>query len=286
MIHPICPIGTSSPRLSRAVVILAFIALLVSTIVPAPLCAAPVYTLMFKANYPDYVEVTGPTPVQQTYGWTNGVTTFESIGFAMEGKVGMIERVTTSCDGVTDAEEARASATADDFLITGPPGPTTVTGTMHSWADVHASVSGGDPTNSTRALGWISFVYYNPNAPVESNGDYYVGNQNYAGTGFMSSFVPPGGVFPTSFTTDFPVGTPFPVILSMSSAGGTYTHLGNCPASVEANLSGFIGDANGHVIDLPEGYFLNSPEWGIVNNEIPPTAVEKTTWGAIKALYH
>lgn len=286
MTRSICPVGKASPRFSRVAAILGAVTVLASVIVPVPLHAAPVYTLLFKANYPDYVEVTGPTPVQQTYSWTNGVTNFESIGFAMEGKVGMIERVTTSCDGVTDAEEARASATSDDFLITGPPGPTTVTGTMHFWADVHASVSGGELTNSTRALGWISFVYYDPNAPVEANGDYYVGNQNYAGTGFMSSFVPPGGVFPTSFTTDFPVGTPFNVILSMSSSGWTYTHVGNCPASVEANLSGFIGDAGGHVIDLPDGYYLNSAEWGIVNNEIPPTAVEKTTWGAIKALYH
>ena len=145
-------------------------------------------------------------------------------------------------------------------------------------------------SNSTQAAGWIYFRWDDPSLPVQSTGNYYSGNQNSAGTGCLAAFVPPGGSFPTSFTANLPVGVPFRMLFALSSSGGTYAFPEDAPATVVANLSGRIGDENGHVVDLPPGYSMNSVQWGVVDGELMPTTTaapepQRTSWGELKASY-
>lgn len=237
-----------------------------------PIHAAEVYTLVFDTGLP--VTFTGPTALHETRDW--GVPeVFHAEGWAGPGSIRMIQQVADPAGGAYGTE-SRASASADDFLITGPSGPT-VTGTMHFRASVTTSRSGGSDTASTGAGGWLTFTWVNQTQPITTDGECHDTGGGYSGTGFLSTFVPPGGTYDTSLTADFPVGVPFNIVMTVSASGAVYT----LPADVQADLSGEIGDVTGHVIDLPPDYALASAEWSISDN----TAVEAATWGSVKALY-
>jgi hypothetical protein len=242
---------------------------IVSGLLPGAVQAAPINEITFRVNRVNYIDQQSPSPLWGSDAWSSGTTSFQANGYAVPGRIGMDERVTTGPPGGTDGEEARASTRTDDFLISGPDGVTTVTATIHFSTHVLTALSGGSFNNNAHAAqGWINLMYYDPNSPVATYGTCFDGNHSYSGTGFLSGFVAPGGDYPTSFTTTFPVGVPLTMILSLSASGGTYVGLDNAPGSAEANLSAEIGDASGHVMDLPTGFTVNCPSWGIVDNQL------------------
>jgi len=231
--------------------------------------AAPNYEVDFRANYPTIVHA-GSTPYYGTDAWGSGNTSFKSDGYATPGRIHMHQNVTTAFGSLFSegaAEESRASAQTGDFVITGPAGPTTVSATLHFTTHVHLELSGGYPGNSAHnAQGWFSLTYYGP--PAAANGNCFAGNGGTTSSGFLSGFAPPGGDYPATITSSFPVGTPFTVAMGLSAFGQTYGNIAYAPGVADADFAAEIGDASGHVMDLPAGYTLNSVSWGIANDQL------------------
>ncbi len=269
------PVPRSCPALTRrpSSIALGSLAVLLTcaSFLPRVAHAVPNYEVDFRLGAPTIVH-TGSTPYYGTDAWSSGNTTFKSDGYATPGRIHMHQNVTTAFGSLFSegaGEESRASAQTDDFVITGPAGPTTVSATLHFTTHVHLELSGGYPNNNAQnAQGWFNLVYYDPSAPVAATGNCLEGNYGLSASGFLSGFTPPGGDYPTTITTSFPVGTPFPVIMSLSAAGQTYGSITYAPGIADADFAAEIGDASGHVMDLPAGYTLNSASWGIANDQL------------------
>jgi FlgD Ig-like domain len=121
--------------------------------------------------------------------------------------------------------------------------------------------SGVATDNSTNVHGTFFFEAEHDGEFAFVSGDAWGGNGSTFGTEALASYAG-GSVNQTvSFTTTIPVAVPIGMHLNVFVAT-----LADSPAVTDGYFAGEIGNASGHVMDLPAGYTVNSPTWGVVNN--------------------
>lgn len=243
---------------SRAPIV-AGLAALTLAIGPANSRATTTYDLLYQG-----ADHTTSVPALLNLTWSDGVSTYTNQGYALPGRV-RADALAQS-PGASGNPEMRAATVTNDFVITGPAGPATVSATMYFMLHLDLEHSGGGVGNSAEnASGWFTFGQTGGDAPVQVTGDAFSGNGSvYYGHGALSSYAGGSVDMPVSFTATFPVGTPFAISMAVDAAGQTYGCV--CPSTAEGVLAGEIADALAHVMDLPAGYTVNSPSWGVVNN--------------------
>jgi hypothetical protein len=234
--------------------------------------AGPTY-----AVHLDGVNVSQATPVRWSdahpVNASNGTASFTGAAFSYPGHVGVFDRVDmTWSSGLSGGSvaEVRATQHADDFVISGPPGP--VNATFHFRVSATFARLGGFPGNGShgsrldvQAIAnniWATGVYQINNAGTTTADGIFAGH-----SGDQVDI-------PFSVTGSFPVGTPFAVDLRLYALCANYGNVFNTnPGFVETNGGGTgpggglrLEQANGVVMDLPAGYTLNAPSMGVVDN--------------------
>lgn len=203
-------------------------------------------------------------------------------GLATRGRVSPFTSVLTSSSSVNHTSGSGSTSTrafTDDFLITGPAGPASVTGTMYFRVATQLGESGGYPGPVPSFIQEAHF-YFSVSAGVNLEFGGYTQSNSAA---FTSGYGPLAGeadpdidvVFPV--TGSFPVGTPFMVELQAQTGGGTALDDTNSPGQIVANGGGAnwqtnrmgltLGDGNGVVMVLPPGYSVSSPSWNVNANQ-------------------
>ena len=258
---------------SRSALVILTLALL-----PALALAAPTYTVSYLANPAGSVSSTAPLERDTTFAlppsW--GTAAFIGNGFAHRGHVGGFARIdciwTTGFSG-TYGQQMESRAQATDFLITGPAGPTTVSGTLHLRVTADLDKGGGAIGNDAHGARLVLTVDAHGAAVT---GGYFHGNNTSGGDGVLAGVPGPQLDQPFTLSGTFPVGSPFTVTLRMETGGYAYGAITRSPGFVETDAGDAAGDVTGRglrleevggrVMDLPEGYTLNSESWGVVDN--------------------
>lgn len=114
-------------------------------------------------------------------------------------------------------------------------------------------------------------------------GDFYATNHSTYGTGILTGLTDPNLDFSFVLAGNFPVGTPFDVVIKLSSVSTVYGNGGSTPIpghvltnAIGSSACGLVlEEAGGQVMTLPAGYALNSASWGVTDNHFATTlAVE------------
>lgn len=210
-------------------------------------------------------------------GASNGTATFTGDGFAYPGHVGCLERLDmTWSSGLSGGSNSNilVDARATDFVITGPPGPAVP-------ATLHFRVKGG----VSRLGGFAGNGGHSGNVHVRAElngalaiGDFQASNGGGTNTGVFTGQT--GDNFDAAFTisSTIPVNSSFTVVLQLDVTDFCYGNVGNTnPGYVivdagNASSPPVAGDGlhleevNGVVMDLPAGYTVNSPSFGVADN--------------------
>jgi hypothetical protein len=207
----------------------------------------------------------------------------------------------TSGQGSWSAQ-AWAEAVYDDFLLTGP-GPGSVTSVLNLlFTGSMFGAAAGDTlgpltTNILNGNGQIYFQIDINGSYAGSGQAYYAANRNgvvavdlLAGNFFTDQPVG-GGLFPSpgvginamvpSSQLLLPVGQVFSVRIYANVTSTSTVGIAGTPADEHDTVTAYgLGGADydstitfarsGPVFDLPEGYTINSPSAGIVNNQFVP----------------
>lgn len=243
--------------------------------------AAPLYTINFYHLGISNNSVSSPTPFARDTtlavvgtGGANGVFTGgASVGAAEVRVAASIDALFTPGLNGGMSWGTAGTATTDDFLITGPAGPT-VAGELHLHLVADFSVYGGNFSGHAAQLGVNASAYVNSNA-----GGYSLGNAGGAGNGFLTGQTGSHLDVPFTIAGTFPVGFPFSVTLTCdarstvygngaNSPGGTFSDAGGTPADPSGRGLG-LEEVGGQVMTLPPGYTLDSASWNIADNHLP-----------------
>jgi hypothetical protein len=259
--------------------------LLAGAFAGAPLAAAPLYTIAFR-NQPEVYSAT-PFGRDSTYALapSNGEGVTSVHGYAMAGRVGATQHMEMTWTGYsgTFASSCYARCRTDDFIITGPAGPTSVAGTLHLRLKSTHALSGGYAGHGGHAstVG-VSVQALQAFWPFSTYGQVF-GDYRYTNAGPFSSGCLTGQTgssldVPFTLAANFPVNVPFAVDLRVEAGGTGYGNFSTNPGSVDCDAGGvstepftnglWLEAVKGQVITLPEGYTLNAPSWGIVNNTV------------------
>jgi FlgD Ig-like domain len=251
------------------------------------LATGPIITLSSQArSAPSYsivlqgVTQTSASPIQDTFhAATPGVapTLIDEDAAAFPAHVGSRTQLRTAWPfemtfGLTGASAGEAST--DDFVIVGPPGAMTVSGSMHFRATVRLEHAGG-LTDSDRHIARARL--HVTAATLAADGVCWSGNLTDGAEGVFTGQVAPE--FEASFevTGTFPVGEPFAVSMRLDSECETWGDSSVSPglASSDGWTEGVtLGDQNGRVMDLPAGYFVQAPSWRVFANRVDVPAVD------------
>ena len=260
--------------------------ILAYVIAATPALTSPLYTVSF--GY--YSSVSSATPFRRdsiiVLPPSNGTGLFTGGAYAGEGYVNALQRI--DCEWVNGSSggfgsRIEASAQTTDFLITGPipPYPGTVAGTLHLRVAADLLFAGGFPANgghhSNISVRADVFGYGNIYGTVI--GAFQFGNAGPESYGCLTGQTDPHVDFPFTLTSNFPVGGPVTLLLTLVEVGSSYGNAFWSPGLVATDAGGAPGDhtgrglridgSSGVVMTLPAGYTLNSPAWGIVNNTYP-----------------
>lgn len=260
------------PRLRGLSVLLA--GLLLGGIAPVVARAAPNYYVYLDGLH----QGNGSTPIRLTLEYPVGSSIRSAIGHALPGRIaGMAHVESNFLSGFSDGGSAYSQVQegSDDFVITGGPGPS-VTGTFHFRVDLSLMHEGGFEANGGNGASVSASVSAHN---LSANGGAHSNNNNSGATGLLSAIGPSGGAIDFDLTGSFPVGTPFNVFIGLVMEAYTYGNVYCSPAraGVSAGLAGpgpgiAIGNGSGTVMDLPPGYTVNSPAWGVADNQLVPVA--------------
>ena len=268
--------STGGIRLSSLGILLALAGL-----VPNPASAATYYQL----NLGSYTKFSSDPVAHDTTFYESVPSVYDAelrcAGLATARRASPFTRITSSTQSINhigSSTTSAAQASTDDFLITGPAGPTSVAGTLYfrvaAILDFEGGYPGPDPFFIEESHFYFSViaaqVYQEYGGYTHANSASYSGGYGPLASTTGSSF---DVVFPLNGT--FPVGTPFSVELNAQAGGGTQLEAANSPASISADGGGvnpwanrlglWLGDDTGHVMDLPPGYTVSSPDWGVTN---------------------
>jgi hypothetical protein len=227
--------------------------------------------------------VSSPNPLgRDTTFFESGPGGFESTlrcaGLAKAGRASPFTGISTAWPGVNNSGSSTSSiahASTDDFLITGPSGPS-VTGTMYFRAAANLAFQGGYPGPKPSFIEQAHFYFSVIAAQVNQE---YGGYTHSNSVGFSGGYGPLAGSTDPSFdvvfpiTGSFPVGSTFSVQMHAEAGGNTSLDNTNTPASIVADGGGvvpftnrlglWLGDSNGHLMDLPAGFSVASPSWDV-----------------------
>jgi hypothetical protein len=221
--------------------------------VPVATHADPVYEVIYSQ-----IDTNTTTPQRVSRVWSDARGTYSEQCYAIPGHSMAKVHVSESSYG---ADHAAAYSIDDDFIITGPAGPATVDAIVYGMLHLDLEHSGAATDNSTRASGTFTFDAEHDGYYYSATGDATSGNGSSYGDGALASYS--GGVADrlVAFAATLPVGTPFRIGMAMTVACEA-----NDPAILGGYFAGDLGDAHGHVMDLPPGYTVNSQNWGVVEN--------------------
>ena len=242
-----------------------WLVLVVALSMPAAAAAVPSYNISLgQFGYGS------PVPFALSANFTSGEDVAQQVAYSARGHVGALASVdshwsTLGTGGA--ATNAGAQATDDDFIITGPPGPTTVTGTIYFPLQGTFQLSGGSP-GSTGINLFMS---------VSANGNQAVGSYNETALsttsdGPLAGLTGPSVDLVIPVAGTFPVGSSFGIFMSLTTGASTYGNVMVAPAVALMDMRGgsggtliglSIGDATGNVMNLPAGYTVSSSSWGV-----------------------
>lgn len=256
------------------------IAALVLGSAPAAFGAANYYVYLSGAN-----QAGGPDPIHLSQEYTVSQSVVRSRGYATPGSLGILADVESHFAGpFSDGAfcSAQVQESTDDFVISGGPDPW-VTATFYFTASVTLSAVGGYPGHGSNG-GTLSVSIGAGN--LGSTGTAYLNNGGSGASGALAGLGPSGGVTTVALTGAFPVGPRFSVFMGMTCDSYTYGNgdyspaIGLAAGGVNGSGPG-VGIGNGSVImDLPAGYTVNSPSFGVVDNQyLPPLDVPVVTRG-------
>ena len=220
----------------------------------------------------------GPAPVSvdTSYSFISGTGSW-AYGATLDARPGGVSAV-TSADVVAfggymvgGSLNGRSSSSTNDFVITGPPGATYVTGTFYFWLHGVVELAGGDPGNGGHQ-GGIQFELGAAN--LGWLGQWISSNHWTIGGAGLAGYPGPSVGTVIGLTGSFPVGSGFPVSLGVSTWNYPYGKDTSSPMHIRCNASESpmgsttlgIGNLTGLVMDLPTGYTVSSPEWNVVDN--------------------
>lgn len=218
------------------------------------------------------------TPLRRSYQTaTPGVspTLVHEEGLAYPGQVGTHVRLDTTWPfeiqaGVTGVGSARAAT--DDFVITGPPGATQVAAGMHFRSRMKVDRGGGLPGSDLHRAAASLHVAA---AQLVADGSCWSSNHDQSSDGVLAASSPPLVGADFTLSGSFPVSVPFSVSLEFRATDRTYGDSTDSPGFTETDgiAAGVVlGDENGRVMDLPPGYTVDAPSWGVDQNHFVATA--------------
>ena len=252
---------------------------IVSALAAAPATAAPTYTIRIQGD-----GLSGSLPFRRDSIFTlppsNGTGEYTAGGYAGPGYVavrGHVDWLWSSILSGGNTGTTYCTAQATDFVITGPAGPTTVSGTLHLRVKASLAKAGGFPDSPSHSADLTFNVVSNG---ISGTGAYSHNNLASGGTGVLGGLTnSPDFDVPFTISGTFPVGSPFGAFMFLRGSDGTYGTVVYNPGMVETDAGGGPGDrtgrglrldaSSGEVMTLPPGYTLNSPSWGVVNNSYP-----------------
>ncbi|HET7225407.1 MAG TPA: FlgD immunoglobulin-like domain containing protein [Candidatus Eisenbacteria bacterium] len=162
--------------------------------------------------------------------------------------------------------ETYAGTSTDDFVISGPGG--SVTGTLRLLVSAALRLEGGFPPAGGQSHVWANL---NVNG-IGTYGDFTLDSNGPHGTGLFAAASGTSIRVPVSLTGSFPVNSPFGVSFSLQADAGTYGNVSYNPGLAEATVTALLDESFGPVMDLPNGYTLNSASWSIANSIWSPPA--------------
>jgi len=242
---------------------------------PAP--AAPVYTIAFPGS-----TVNSGTPFMRDSSFAlpagGGPAVMTTWGYGSPGLAqgrGRIDVTWTTGGSGSFSGLMRTRSQATDFVITGPPGAYSVSGTLHLRFRASLGKDGGYAGNN----GHGAQVIIRAGASTASIvGSYWLGNGTTGGTGVLTGATGPEVDATASITGTFYVGAPFTVFVQVEAGGYCYGNMYVSPGFVQADARGvdagglprglMLEEVGGQVMTLPEGYTLNSPSWDVVDNRL------------------
>jgi hypothetical protein len=145
---------------------------------------------------------------------------------------------------------------------------------MHLRCAAQFALEGGFPGNGghNTTLNVQCSLQYNWTGSVSCN------NAGIFGYGVLAPYAGLDVDAPIDLTANFSVGTPLTLAISVETLAGTYGNIDYSPGVAGCDAGGYdsdysgrglrIEEVNGQVMTLPEGYTLNSPSWGIVDNHL------------------
>lgn len=256
------------------------IAALVLGSAPAAFAAANYYVYLAPFN-----QGSGPDPIHLSREYTVSQSIVRSHGYATPGSLGIMAEVESHFVGPFSdgaGTSAQVQESADDFVISGGPDPW-VNATFYFMASTLFSAVGGFPGHGSNG-GTLSVSVSAGN--LSTSGTAYLNNGGSGATGALAGFGPSGGVTTIALTGAFPVGPRFSVFMGMTCDAYTYGNGDYSPATGRAAGGVYgpgpgVGIGNGNAImDLPPGYTVNSPGFGVVNNQyLPLVGVPVATCG-------
>jgi hypothetical protein len=259
--------------------------LLAGTLAGDPLAAAPQYSVGFG----NQADVFSADPFERDSSYalppSNGTGTTSVYGKAMAGRVGATQHMEMIWTGGSGAfsSSAHARARTDDFIITGPPGATTVAATLNlrlkSTHDLAGGYTGhGGHASGVAVLVQVAQAFWPFGSYGQVSGDYRYTNGGTFASGVLTGVGGSTTNFPFTLSATLPVNVPFAVYLHVEANGTAYGNFSTNPGSVVSDAgspiagpldTGLMLDAvNGQVITMPAGYTLNAPSWGITDNVV------------------
>lgn len=208
---------------------------------------------------------TARASVQATAGATLGTASIRDELYGVYGGPASIEVVTSS--------------NTNEFVITGPPGATSVTGTFYFVLEGGIDLTGGYPGNNGQG-GILQFTMRA--GSINWLGQWFSGNGSSSGSYGLTGASGPGQTI--GLAGDYPVGVGFPCYMTLDQYNFTYAN-SNCSPAIVASHGGLapsgapaspglaapgvaIGNGAGLVMALPAGYTVSCPAWNVVNNHV------------------
>ena len=261
-------------------------AVLALALAAAPLAtAAPQYSIGFSSQ-PD-VYSASPFERDSSYALppSNGTGSTSVYGAAKAGRVGATQHMEMNWTGGSGAfvSSAHARARTDDFIITGPPGATTVAATLNlrlkSAHDLGGGYAGhGGHASAVQVYVQVAQAFYPFGSYGQASGDYRYTNAGPFSSGVLTGIGGSITNFPFALSATLPVNVPFAVELRVEASGSGYgnyaTNPGSSTSDAGSPIAGpldtglMLDEVNGQVITMPAGYTLNAPSWGITNNVV------------------
>jgi hypothetical protein len=205
---------------------------------------------------------------------------------------GRLVDVATTSLGVLGSFASGASANTDDFLITGPdPWVSEVSGAFHFTLRGDVQLEGGWPgvPGQSGQLQWQLAA-----GSSGWTGRWVVSSAGAYGEGGLGAATSPDTT--VDVTGVFPVGVPFAVSIAVRGEQAVTGNDAVSPMRIVSQAAGelpapgpfigSIGAVSGAVMDLPDGYRLDSAEWNVVNNQftVPEVGVPRPGRAAALAL--